>query len=625
MMTNKNLPKIFVFFLFFSVFLPAIFGAENAKWTIAAQKFDFAKGQSDSSINRALSETIPVSILEKLNKNLERNVLPDEIYSRKSKELLKSRQSLFLQLSSAYQKRDALFLENISQKALEKKIKEEEKNIREIQKKIDDNLQEQNELILKTENQISQIDNEDLSINKNSEFELYKKLFKNIFHKEESIIQKEQIVFYQNDFSVFYQPSEKTKNSSPLSKEFAEEIYSKNINTLLTGIISKYEDYLSVKVEVILYPNAKVIGSFLEIGSIDDLEFIASSLANQIVPSLTNSMPVKVNVKINPEELQNNTKIYIDDVLFKSSESFILESGVHNIQFVAENFQTVGTDYYFEGNTQYLIEVNLKEKQDGQITLALVKPVFGDIFANGQGVEKETNRKSRILINGNEILGQFLSEDGETAFFYIPQKQLTENNFVSINPKPFDREKYIDSRRKWMYGSYSLLIVSLIPTFISLGDFQNVVELYQTGKMSYVDAKKVQDRTNICSAISIGCGVFFVFELIRYFYAANSVLPQKVKNVPETKQAVFDQPFEEPLPKETESQNEQNGQKQNLTENVDETEVDVESETAAENENKTEIEIDVEAGVESGTENESETDVGEKKSVIVKKNENRKR
>ena len=130
MMTNKNHSKTVVFFIFFSVFLQNIFCTEKSNWTIASQKFVFAKGQSDSSINKALSETIPVSILEKLNKNLERNVMPDEIYSRKSKELLKSRQSLFLQLSSAYQKRDTLFLENISQKALEKKIKEEEKNIR---------------------------------------------------------------------------------------------------------------------------------------------------------------------------------------------------------------------------------------------------------------------------------------------------------------------------------------------------------------------------------------------------------------------------------------------------------------------------------------------------------------
>ena len=589
MMTNKNHSKTVVFFIFFSVFLPAIFGDENAVWTIASQKFVFAKGQSDSSINRALAETIPISILEKLNKNLERNVMPDEIYSRKSKELLKSRQSLFLQLSSAYQKRDTLFLENISQKALEKKIKEEEKNIREIQKKIDDNLKEQAELSLKTEAQLEQINN-NVSENNNSELELYKQLFKNIFKNEKSVIQKEQIVFYKNDYSVFYDPSEKTKNLSPLSKEFADEIFSKNINTLMTGTITKYGEYLSVKVEVILYPNAKVIGSFVEIGSIDDLEFITSSLANQIVPSLTNSMPVKVIVRIDPPELQNITRIYIDDVLFNSSESFILESGVHNVQFVADNYQTVGTDYYFEGNTQYSIDVKLTEKKDGQITLALVKPVFGDIFANGQPVEKETNRKSKISINGNEILGEFLSEDGENAFFYIPQKQLLEDNFVSINPKPYDREKYIDTRRKWMYGSYSLLIVSLIPTFISAGELNNAVKLYNDGIWDYNKAKPYENTANICSAISIGCGVLFVFELIRYFYAANSVLPQKAKIVPESKQIIFNQPFETPPPKDTESQNDKINAEQNQTENEKVTESETLTETEIVTENKEIIE-----------------------------------
>ena len=589
MMTNKNHSKTVVFFIFFSVFLQSIFCTEKSNWTIASQKFVFAKGQSDSSINKALSETIPVSILEKLNKNLERNVMPDEIYSRKSKELLKSRQSLFLQLSSAYQKRDTLFLENISQKALEKKIKEEEKNIREIQKKIDDNLKEQAELSLKTEAQLEQINN-NVSENNNSELELYKQLFKNIFKNEKSVIQKEQIVFYKNDYSVFYDPSEKTKNLSPLSKEFADEVFSKNINTLMTGTITKYGDYLNVKVEVILYPNAKVIGSFVEIGSIDDLEFITSSLANQIVPSLTNSMPVKVIVRIDPPELQNITRIYIDDVLFNSSESFILESGVHNVQFVADNYQTVGTDYYFEGNTQYSIDVKLTEKKDGQITLALVKPVFGDIFANGQPVEKETNRKSKISINGNEILGEFLSEDGENAFFYIPQKQLLEDNFVSINPKPYDREKYIDTRRKWMYGSYSLLIVSLIPTFISAGELNNAVKLYNDGIWDYNKAKPYENTANICSAISIGCGVLFVFELIRYFYAANSVLPQKAKIVPESKQIIFNQPFETPPPKDTESQNDKINAEQNQTENEKVTESETLTETEIVTENKEIIE-----------------------------------
>ena len=109
-----------------------------------------------------------------------------------------------------------------------------------------------------------------------------------------------------------------------------------------------------------------------------------------------------------------------------------MESGVHNVQFVADKYQTVGTNYYFEGNTQYLIDVKLEEKKDGQFTLALVKPVFGDIFVNGQAAEKETNRKSKIAINGNEILGEFL-RFLKNRFLIIILFRLIQNLLIEKN------------------------------------------------------------------------------------------------------------------------------------------------------------------------------------------------
>ncbi len=541
-MTNKNILKKLFILLFFSIYLQNIFCAEKSKWIIASQKFDFAKGQEDVSVNKALSETIPVSILEKLSSSLERNVYPDELYNRESKTLLKERQSLFLQLSSAIKKRDSYVVQNLSEKSLQAKIKEEDKKIQEIQKQIDDSVKKQNELIQQTEEKLDLIEKNQKNDSSN-ELELYKNLFKNIFSIDSKVIQQEQITFYNNDFSALYNPSEKVSKLSPLDADFEEEINAKNINSLLTGTITKYGDYINVKVEVILYPNAKVIGSVNEIGSINELDFICSSLATQIIPVLTNSMPVDIKININPVEAQQNVRIYFDDILFQNAESFVLQSGVHNVQFVSDRFKTASTNYYFEGNTQYLIEVNLEEKKEGNLTVGLVKPVLGEIFANGEAAAQQTGRKSSIKINGNNILGEFISEDGENAFFYIPEKMVFENNFVSINPKTFDREKYIDTRRRWMYGSYSLLILSLIPTFITTGELQNTAKLYTNGLETYEKAQQIQTWNNIFCGISIGCGVLFVFEIVRYFIAANSVLPQKAKNVPLIKQNSFDESF----------------------------------------------------------------------------------
>ena len=89
--------------------------ATTSNWVIAAEKFSYKKSQSQNAVTDAVSETIPVSILEKFSQNLERNVLPDERYSREEYNSRKERQSLYLQLSSAYKKRDALFLQNLSE------------------------------------------------------------------------------------------------------------------------------------------------------------------------------------------------------------------------------------------------------------------------------------------------------------------------------------------------------------------------------------------------------------------------------------------------------------------------------------------------------------------------------
>ena len=124
-----------------------------------------------------------------------------------------------------------------------------------------------------------------------------------------------------------------------------------------------------------------------------------------------------------------------------------------------------------------------------------------------------------------------------------------------------------------MYGSYSLLIVSLIPTFISAGELNNAVKRYNDGIWNYNKAKPYENVYTICSSISIGCGVLFVFELIRYFYAANSVLPQKAKNVPESKQIIFNQPFENPSTKEFENKNDQMNVDVNQNEEQSENEI----------------------------------------------------
>lgn len=540
MMRNKNFTSKKLFFIIIILFLQYVSFAQDStqpKWTIAALKFEYAKGQSQNAVTQATATSLPSDILEKMNKTLERNVYPDEKLERTRYKLRTERQSLYLQLTSEYNKRDAIVLNNYSQAKLEKSIKDQEKKIGEIQNKIDENLQTLKEEEERLEKQMIQATSFQ-SENENpeqSEFSRLKQMAKRIFTKKESVITQENVCFYQDNINALYNPSEADLIDGYTGYRFEKSVVSAGINTLLTGKITQYGEYISVEVQMYVYPGAKKIASVIEMGGIQDLELITTSIANQLIPHLTNAMPVMVAFSVNSENEDDylsfeNVELYIDDVLQKTDgKKLELQSGVHSIQFACKGYKTAETSYYFEGNKSYNVDVILIPRQEGEITIQLKKYLDGELLVNGAKTDELNFRRTTIKINGNSILGEFIAEDGQTAYFYVPEKYIEDGAKVIINPKPFDRDKYIDTRRKWMYGAYSALMVSLIPYFYTSGNLTNYAQLYNEGQIPYDEAIKWQKANNICAGISIGCGVFWGVELVRYFIAANSVLPQKAK------------------------------------------------------------------------------------------------
>ena len=176
----------------------------------------------------------------------------------------------------------------------------------------------------------------------------------------------------------------------------------------------------------------------------------------------------------------------------------------------------------------------MREKKDGVFTLALKKDFAGDLFADGElaATLKAEERFASIKINDGNILGRFISEDGSGADYFIKDSLVEDGAKLVLNAKPFDRSKYIEKRRKWMYSSYSALIVSLIPTFYCYGNYFSSASAYNKRyDFSYDEALKWQTAYNVTSGISIACGVFFTYELTRYLIAANTVLPAEAKKM----------------------------------------------------------------------------------------------
>ena len=533
MMTKKykKLRAVVLVFTFLWTSFSPLFG-EDGKWVIAAQKFIYARGQTKNAVTSNIEETIPINILEKISRSLERNIMPNERFERENYKLRTERQSLYLQLSSEYKKRDSLVLSNYSDMRMKSELKAEEKKIKQIQEKLEKNIAEQKEKYEKAEAQMhlaaGEVDDDDnVELN---EAELVKNLIKNIFEQSEDLITEENIALYKDSVESLFKTTVKVKETDYTEPLFEKEVVSSGINGLITGQITSYGDFISVAVDLYNYPGAKKIGSVMEVGEIKELDLITSEISRQILPMIVNTLPVKFVFSIEPEEAKEKLSIYVDDVLQKmENDTVSLDSGSHRIQFVSEGYKSAGVTYFFEGNKKYNIEVKFERPVIGHIQLQLKNELPGNIYANAEPALKFDDRNSQISINGNTILGEFITEDNETAFFYIPKKQTFDGSAVTLNPKPRDRTEYVNTRRKWMYGAYTVFMISLIPTFYTFGNFQINKDLYSKHQIDFETAKRWQTASNISSTISICCGVFWGIELIRYLVAANSVLPQNVK------------------------------------------------------------------------------------------------
>lgn len=562
---KKLFSALFIIFLVNNFFFAA--DKTASFWVLAAEKFTYTN-KSQDSVYDAISTLLPTRILGSTGSNLFRTVYLDESYERNIYSLKNERSSLFLQLSGEIKKRDAIVLSNYDKHKLKTELKKEDEKIEEIKKKLDENIAAQKE----KDQQLAKFLESGNEINEQqpqSELEKYANFFKNFIYenKDESVI--EQISFYKNDVSSLYVPGKEAAAEGYTGSAFEKEILNAKINGLISGEITVYDEYIYTAVSLYVYPGAKYITTVSEVGTIDELDFIAESLGQQLIPSLTNSMPISLKVTINPPQAAKSAQMYIDGNLIQNIENEVnLDSGVHFIQFSASNYKSAGTSYFFTGNKKYMVEVNLKEVVQGEMYItdtrletknnfiSKIGSIFeppventkGSFYMNGVLTE-EADGKSKIQINGDLILGQFVSENGETSFYYITPDQSLPNQLLYVKPEAFNRNDYIEKHRRKMYTAYSGLVVSLIPFFVTKGQYQN-----------HLAAKEEKEAfiwnivNKVSAGISIGCGFWFVYEMVRYFMAADSVIPQKAEAVGTYEPALIEPPVkEEPKVLENES------------------------------------------------------------------------
>ena len=522
---------------------PAADTAAGLDWVIGAEKFSLANKRDVFPSDDAALRTVPSLILEQLAENLERVPTAEEKLDRSEYILSKGRVDLFLQLSREVQVRDSLVLGNYTEKQLGAKLKEADKKITELKIKIEENLieaeREREKAVPDMERERRRRENIEagavVTDRKSDAERSDRERFISLFRRDaDDVPETERVSLYKGDFSALFDAGEDAKKAGYESRSFENAVVAAKINALLTGTMTSYGDYVFVSVSLIVYPGAKVIGTVSDVGSLADIRRLAVRIARLLTPEITNAMPVELLFTVSPPEAAGHITISVDDIVYREvPDRLVVQAGVHSVLFSAPGFKQAGTSYAFRGARSFSISAKLVPDNPSSLFIRLKKPIVGTLFANGTEAGKidEENLPIKLIINDEPVLGQFITEDGSAAPFYIAYRMLKDNASLAVRAEPFDRSKYIDTRRRRLYTSYSVLITSLLATFYTYGTFYTESIAYSKGYTDIESAKNWQSASQVCTGISIGCGAWCIYELVRYFIAADKVLPARARTV----------------------------------------------------------------------------------------------
>ncbi|MGI5069802.1 hypothetical protein HRO26_01430 [Treponema pectinovorum] len=502
------------------------------RWTLASLKFDFKQKENQSQANSQISSVLPQLILEQIAENSLRTIPFQEELDRKLDALQTERLSLFLQLSKENKTRDALVLSNDNPRKLKKLITQAEEKIKEIEKKIGENIKSTFEVQKKYEPKIARENGENfIDENPNERQSSLSFPFPFFRREEEEKEENETIILYKNDSSKLFEPTQKALLQGIESYAFSKEVADSKINGLLTGEITVYGEYLSVFVNLYVFPGARLSASVMEVGNSADLISVAQNLARKLSSSVANSLPVKIRVEIEPEQARKDAVVSVDGVILPAKQDFIVEAGIHSISVSSPGYEVQRITYSFSGEELFVVRSKLKPLTSGNLQLALKKMIPGIFYFRAIETSEisEENPVSSASVNGKPILAIFSDLQQEKAFVYIPENLAFDGASLIVNAEPFERKEKIEKQRKKMYTAYSVLICSLIPTFYTVGNFTAYNNSYSRGRASYDEVIKWQQYSYYCSGVSCAAGAWFVFEMIRYLFVANQVLPATAK------------------------------------------------------------------------------------------------
>ena len=481
-------------------------------WILAAVPFSASASQSELESAQKAARDLPSLILACLEGRGGHLLEESEIERRVRYELKEERKELFTELSNEIRSRDAVMFNAGSKKQKQKLEKESDKKIAEIRKKISYNLQ-------KDANPLG----EDPSVKK-SAFAINQKV---VYVSDERPGDKLSIKVWRNDASSLFDARRDNENFY----EFEKRVLDENVCGIISGNVLERAGFLNITVELTVFPGGVITATLNDVGSLEDLPSLAAIMAKELYPFVLNSKPVQLHFEIMPEEAAKHARIYIDGALPQETAEIEVENGRHQIYIYSDGYEAKHFDYAFTETDEFIIQVKMSPKKIVNVAFE-ARTANQSLYASGLPIENTAH----VSVDKGTTLGEVASPEGFKRYYIV--KNNTDRTDSKDNPMVHgtitfetameDYAASIEKKRINLYNSYAALLFSLPPLFFSKGmsiATQNSV-LYHRDDSSAADQWKMFH--NYTSAATLTLGANFLFQLGRYLYSANKILPQTV-------------------------------------------------------------------------------------------------
>lgn len=294
------------------------------------------------------------------------------------------------------------------------------------------------------------------------------------------------------------------------------------IQGIISGTLEDEAGYLVITLRIDTgVPGVETLET-LAAGSYDELDSLVDSLSASIKTALSYIAPVTMRFNVDPAE----SAVFVDGIRVNPGERrLVLPEGSHRIDVSSAGYESASSVDTYAGNGNYLIDIRLVP--DTLVPIAFSAAIPGTllyidtVYVGSTPVDFE--------IPPGTALGMAVNDDVPTWFYFTAA---SNEPVRTVRNNPVKTKTRIERQRSILYWSLGGLYISLPVSMLTYGALQDRLRAFDTGSIPSTDDTISEINgwglaSNVATGISVGLGINYVIQLIRYLLAAEQALPQE--------------------------------------------------------------------------------------------------